>query len=105
MWVLFRLQWGAITVIIINSPVLGKCALSSLERIIGTTVGGWIGYAFYLQISQHKRVFLPLVSVLYAFAAAIVGSVLDVAGAANLSTITLLSGRSLLLLSLSAFIH
>ncbi|CAL8462610.1 g2143 [Coccomyxa elongata] len=83
--------WGAITVIVVNSPVLGKCALSSLERIIGTTVGGWIGYACYLEISQHKRVFLPLVSVIYAFAAAVVGSVLGVAGAANLSTITLLS--------------
>lgn len=95
--VLIHPQWGAITVIIVNSPVLGKCALSSLERIIGTTIGGWIGYAFYLEINQHKRVFLPLVSVLYAFAAAIVGSVLGVAGAANLSTITLLSGSSLLL--------
>lgn len=83
--------WGAITVIIINSPVLGKCALSSLERIIGTTIGGWIGYAFFLQMNVHNAVFLPIISIVYAFTAAVVGSVFDVAGAANLSTITLLS--------------
>ncbi|BDA46481.1 hypothetical protein COCOBI_08-5740 [Coccomyxa sp. Obi] len=83
--------WGAITVIVINSPVLGKCALSSLERIIGTTIGGWIGYAFYLEMNLHNRVLLPIVSLVYAFAAAVVGFVFNVAGAANLSTITLLS--------------
>lgn len=80
--------------IIINSPVLGKCAVSSLERLIGTIIGGWIGYAFYLAVSLQNRAWLPIISVIYAFTAAIVGAALDVTGAANLSTITLLSGDS-----------
>ncbi len=86
-------QWGAITVIIINSPVLGKCAVSSLERLIGTIIGGWIGYAFYLATNMQNRAWLPIISVIYAFAAAVIGAALDVGGAANLSTITLLSGK------------
>jgi uncharacterized membrane protein YccC len=86
------LQWGAITVIVINSPVLGKCAVSSLERLFGTIIGGWIGYAFYLAVSLQNRAWLPIVSVIYAFTAAVVGAALDVTGAANLSTMTLLSG-------------
>ncbi|KAK9906494.1 hypothetical protein WJX75_002848 [Coccomyxa subellipsoidea] len=83
--------WGAITVIVINSPVLGKCAVSSLERLFGTIIGGWIGYAFYLAVSLQNRAWLPIVSVIYAFTAAVVGAALDVTGAANLSTMTLLS--------------
>ncbi|EIE23857.1 hypothetical protein COCSUDRAFT_62388 [Coccomyxa subellipsoidea C-169] len=42
---------------------------------------------------MQNRAWLPIISVIYAFAAAVIGAALDVGGAANLSTITLLSGK------------
>ncbi|KAK9903961.1 hypothetical protein WJX75_001419 [Coccomyxa subellipsoidea] len=40
--------WGAITIITVNSPVLGKIAKISFERCLGTLIGGWLGITFIL---------------------------------------------------------
>lgn len=88
-------QWGAITVIVINSPILGQCAKNSLERLAGTVIGGWLGYAFRMAVLLQSKAWLPVISVLYALLAATLGNLLEVQGAANLSIITLLSGALL----------
>lgn len=92
---LCALQWGSIAVIVVNSPVLGKCAKNVLEQFAGTVIGGWLGYAFYLATSLRHRAWLPVVSVIYAFLAAIAGTMWDLQGAANLSIITLVSGNAI----------
>ncbi|BDA45831.1 hypothetical protein COCOBI_07-6180 [Coccomyxa sp. Obi] len=44
--------WGAITMITVNAPVLGKIAKTCFERCLGTVVGGWLGCACFL-INRH----------------------------------------------------
>ncbi|CAL8470573.1 g10115 [Coccomyxa elongata] len=44
--------WGAMTIIMVNFPVLGKIAKTSLERCLGTLVGGWLGCACFL-VTRH----------------------------------------------------
>jgi uncharacterized membrane protein YccC len=88
------LQWGAISVIVLNAPVLGRCATASWERVVGTLIGGWIGYALYTVVSLRHRVLIPVISIIFAFLASTVGQHFDVQGVADLSIITMISGLS-----------
>ena len=40
-------KWAAITCIVINSPLLAKCAQTGAERVAGTVAGGAAGFAAY----------------------------------------------------------
>ncbi|BDA45832.1 hypothetical protein COCOBI_07-6190 [Coccomyxa sp. Obi] len=64
--------WGAMTIIMSNSPVLGKIAKTCFERCLGTLVGGWLGCAFFL-VTRH-----PAWTVVISFITAIFSSMLAV---------------------------
>ena len=35
-----------------SAPVIGKVAQVGIERVVGTVIGGWTGYAVYMLGSQ-----------------------------------------------------
>ncbi|CAL5220426.1 g2439 [Coccomyxa viridis] len=85
--------WGAITVITVNFPIMGRIAKQSFERALSTVVGGWLGYAAYI-VSQHPSVeiwaqcWTAVISVLFAFAALLMGVKLKLDYSAKLLGVT-----------------
>ncbi|KAL0033900.1 hypothetical protein WJX77_010072 [Trebouxia sp. C0004] len=47
-------MWAAFTSMVITAPVVGKLSRQSLEQIIGTLVGGVLGYLTWLVIDAYK---------------------------------------------------
>lgn len=45
-------KWCAITCVVVSAPVIGKVAQVGIERVVGTVIGGWTGYAVYILGSQ-----------------------------------------------------
>ncbi|KAL3144934.1 hypothetical protein ABBQ32_003441 [Trebouxia sp. C0010 RCD-2024] len=45
-------KWCAITCVVVSAPVIGKVAQVGIERVVGTVIGGWTGYAVYMLGSQ-----------------------------------------------------
>jgi hypothetical protein len=43
-----RAKWGAITVVVVAQPVLGKTMQVSTERSLGTVAGGLLGFVVVL---------------------------------------------------------
>ncbi len=37
---------------VVSAPVIGKVAQVGIERVVGTVIGGWTGYAVYMLGSQ-----------------------------------------------------
>ena len=37
---------------VVSAPVIGKVAQVGIERVLGTVIGGWTGYAVYMLGSQ-----------------------------------------------------
>ncbi|KAK9806935.1 hypothetical protein WJX72_007993 [[Myrmecia] bisecta] len=41
-------KWSAITAVVVSAPVIGKVAQTGFERILGTIIGGWLGYGTFM---------------------------------------------------------
>lgn len=41
-------KWASITCIVVSAPVIGRVALVSFERALGTICGGLMGYVLYV---------------------------------------------------------
>lgn len=63
------LQWGAITVILVSSPLVGAVARTGLERTIGTVAGGLVGAAAAYAQSAAVMCALSFVATLGGFVA------------------------------------
>ncbi len=88
-------QWGAITIVMVSSPVLGSAAKTSFERCIGTICGGWLGYAFAVALvgTGAAAWALPLLSMAVAFCAALLGVRLKLVYSAKLAALTFILGE------------
>lgn len=83
----------------VNFPIMGRIAKQSFERALSTVVGGWLGYAAYI-VSQHPSVeiwaqcWTAVISVLFAFAALLMGVKLKLDYSAKLLGVTFVLGKS-----------
>ncbi len=83
-------QWGAITIVTVNSPVMGKIAKVSFERCLGTLVGGWLGCACFM-VTRHPA-WTAVISFLVALASSMLAVKLKLDYSCKLLSITFIVG-------------
>ena len=74
-----------------NGPICGKVAKLSIERALGTVIGGWLGYATFqtlpLNLGYHAAI-----SIVFSYVAALVAAKLKLEYSGKLAALTFLLG-------------
>ncbi|CAL5227833.1 g10862 [Coccomyxa viridis] len=90
-------KWSAITSLTISAPVIGKVAQTGAERILGTFVGGSLGFltyivgrTFWTPDTRSDGVTLSLAATLVAYSSVVLGKKLNLAYSAKLYGIAFL---------------